>query len=78
MAVPALPGACSLARLAEGQVDPTGSKLRMPPLLQRLHAVESQPRRAAPHHHVSMGQWDAPRAVAAALAAEQEYRRQPQ
>src|SRR5256885_918559 len=68
----------SLARLAEGQVDPTGSKGRMPPLLQRLHAVESEPRRAAPDHDVSMGQRDSARAVGAAVSAEQEYRRQPQ
>src|SRR2546430_17608690 len=60
MAVPALPRARSLARLAEGQVDPTGSKLRMPPLLQRLHAVKSQPRRPAPAPPVSMGTRNAP------------------
>src|SRR5438309_10032276 len=78
MVVPALPRARSLARLAERQVDPTGSKVRMPPLLQRLHAVEPQPRRAAPDHDVSMGQRDSPRAVGAAMSAEQEYRRQPQ
>src|SRR2546430_11387200 len=60
MAVPALPRARSLARLAEGQVDPTGSKLRMAPLLQRLHAVKSQPRRPAPAPPVSMGTRNAP------------------
>ena len=54
------------------------SQVRMPPVLQRLHTVESESGRAAPDHDVPMGHRNSPWAVGSAVAAEQEYCRQPE
>ena len=40
--------------------------------------MKTEPRRAAPYHHVAVRQWDAPRPVAALQPAELKHRRQPE
>ena len=49
---------------------------RMLAVLQRHHAVERQPRRAAPHHDVAVRERNRRVPVGALRAAEQEHRRQ--
>ena len=64
------------ARAPEGQIVTVRSRQRMNARLYRQNAVEAQPRRTAPHHHIAMLQQHALHGVAALEAAELKYRRQ--
>ena len=60
----------------EGQIDAAIAGQRIVAVGQRRDAVINQPIRTAPNDDVAALQRNAPRPVAAAVAAEQEYRRQ--
>lgn len=52
-----------LTRFAEGQVDTPRPKQIMVPFFERQHSMVAKPRRPAPHHNISMGQWHAVRFI---------------
>src|SRR5437016_13672739 len=71
-------GAVTSERLAQSQVDAAAAGERVVSIGERRDAVVGEPRGAAPHCDVAAIQAHAAQPIAAARAAEQEHRRQPQ